>query len=347
MIPVKNIYHMLSYAFKILQEDRYNQVATEDFEHTKDLCTEILIKGVTQQIKRGLGKEYISKDEVLSSPKGRIHISESIKDMSLFKKQVVCTYDDFSVNTYMNQIIKTTFLLLIRSDIDKARKKKIRNLLMYFSGVDELDIYRVNWNLQYNRNNHTYQMLIGICYLVVNGLLQSTTHGSAKLMNFLEGQQMHRLYEKFLLEYYRKEFPEILVRASQIPWQLDNDMNYMLPIMQTDIMLTYRKKTLIIDAKYYENMTQVNYNKHKVHSGNLYQIFTYVKNKELEVSDANHEVSGMLLYAKSQGEVVPNSEYSMSGNRIAVKTLDLDTEFAEITSQLNTIVTEYLHTPSH
>ncbi len=337
---------MLSYAFKILQEDRYNQVATENFEHTKELCAEILIKGVTQQIKRGLGKEYISKDEVRSSPKGKIHVSESIKDMSLFKKQVICTYDDFSVSTYMNQIIKTTLLLLIRSDIDKARKKKIRKLLMYFVDVDELDIYRVNWNLQYNRNNHTYQMLIGICYLVVKGLLQSTSNGNTKLMNFLEGQQIHRLYEKFLLEYYRKEFPEILVRASQIPWQLDNDMSYMLPIMQTDIMLTYRKKTLIIDAKYYENMTQVNYNTHKIHSGNLYQIFTYVKNKELEVVDEHHKVSGMLLYAKSDGDIVPDSEYSMSGNRIAVKTLDLDADFSEIMNQLNSIAEDYLGIPS-
>jgi hypothetical protein len=37
--------------------------------------------------------------------------------------------------------------------------------------------------------------------------------------------------------------------------------------------------TLIIDAKFYSHTTQMQYNIHTLHSNNLYQIFTYVKNK--------------------------------------------------------------------
>ena len=43
--------------------------------------------------------------------------------MSLLKKQLSCTYDDFSVNSYMNRIIKTTVDLLLQADISKDRKK--------------------------------------------------------------------------------------------------------------------------------------------------------------------------------------------------------------------------------
>ena len=35
---------------------------------------------------------------------------------------------------------------------------------------------------------------------------------------FLDEQRMSRLYEKFILEYYRKEFPQISTSASRIPW---------------------------------------------------------------------------------------------------------------------------------
>lgn len=45
--------------------------------------------------------------------------------------------------------------------------------------------------------------------------------------------------------------------ASQIPWQLDDGFSDMLPIMQSDIMLSAGSKILIIDAKYYEHTTQV------------------------------------------------------------------------------------------
>ncbi len=58
------------------------------------------------------------------------------------------------------------------------------------------------------------------------------------------------------MEYFRKEHPEIITNASQIPWQLDDSMNAMLPVMQTDIMLSKEDKTLIIDAKYYSHTMQ-------------------------------------------------------------------------------------------
>lgn len=144
--------------------------------------------------------------------------------------------------------------------------------------LKELDIHTINWNQQYSRNNQTYRMLISICYLVLKGLLQTTTDGSTKLMQFVDEQRMCRLYEKFILEYYRKEHSEITANASQIPWQLDDDFSDMLPVMQTDIMLSQGAKVLIIDAKYYEHTTQTQYDKHTLHSNNLYQIFTYVKN---------------------------------------------------------------------
>ena len=64
---------------------------------------------------------------------------------------------------------------------------------------------------------------------------------------------------KFILEYYRKHYPQIKTSASQIGWALDDGIGAMLPIMQSDIMLTYGDKTLIIDAKYYGHTTQVQY----------------------------------------------------------------------------------------
>ena len=70
---------------------------------------------------------------------------------------------------------------------------------------------------------------------------------------------------------------------------------------------------------------------------NLYQIFTYVKNKEYELREKDHTVSGMLLYAKTDEEIYPNNVYQMSGNQITVRTLDLNLPFAEIAEQLDTI----------
>ena len=80
-----------------------------------------------------------------------------------------------------------------------------------------------------------------------------------------------------------------------------------------------------------------------INSNNLYQIFTYVKNKEIELANINHDkVSGMLLYAKTDTDGAIDEEYIMSGNKIAVKTLDLSTDFVSIKKQLNTIANDYV-----
>lgn len=341
MIPVQNIYYMLSYAFQVLNEQGYKDIATEQFNNAAELCTAILSKGISIQLKRGLGREYIPETDTLSALRGKIDISESIKTLTMYKKQMVCTYDDFSVNSYMNRIIKTTMELLLHADISKVRKKELRKLLMFFIDVETLDVHNINWNVQYNRNNHTYRLLISICYLVVKGLLQTNSDGTTRLMDFIDEQHMCRLYEKFILEYFRKEHPDITANASQISWQLDDGIGDMLPIMQTDIMLSKGEKTLIIDAKYYTHITQTQYDVHSLHSGNLYQIFTYVKNKETELSNQPHEVSGMLLYARTDESILPNITYKMSGNKISVCTLDLDCDFSKIAAQLDAIAAEY------
>ena len=332
MIPIQNVYYMLSYAFQVLNEQGYKNIATEQFHNTAELMAAILEKGIAIQLKRGLGKEYIPQTEALSSLRGKIDIAESIKTQSMLRKQLICTYDEFSVNSTMNQIIKSTVELLLCSNISKKRKKNLRKLMIYFGEVDFIDLHTVNWNVQYNRNNQTYRMLISICYLVVKGLLQAQSDGSKKLMDFLDEQRMCRLYEKFILEYYRKEFKNQIVA-----WQLDNEENAMLPVMQSDIMLQRGDRVLIIDAKYYEHSMQVQFNKHTLHSANLYQIFTYVKNKEYELREKEHTVSGMLLYAKTDEEIYPNNVYQMSGNQITVRTLDLNLPFTEIAEQLDTI----------
>lgn len=341
MIPVQNIYYMLSYAFQVLSEQGYKSIATEQFDNVADLCAAILSKGVSMQLKRGLGREYIERTESLSVPRGRFEISESIKTRSVLKQQLVCSYDDFSENSYMNRIIKTTMELLLHADIAKARKKELRKLLVYFSNVDSIDIHDINWKIQYNRNNQSYRMLISICYLTVKGMLQTNSDGTTRLMDFVDEQRMCRLYEKFILEYYRKHFPQLTPNASQIPWALDDGLGDMLPIMQTDITLSHHNRVLIIDAKYYSHTTQAQYDVRSLHSGNLYQIFTYVKNEQARLAESNNVVAGMLLYAKTDEAVQPDGTYQMSGNTITVRTLDLNQSFPVISFQLDKIAEEF------
>ena len=67
MIKIKNIYYMLAYAYQNLNEAGYKSVQTEEFTNLHDLLSAILIRGVTNQVKRGLDRVYLSQTEKTSS----------------------------------------------------------------------------------------------------------------------------------------------------------------------------------------------------------------------------------------------------------------------------------------
>lgn len=86
------------------------------------------------------------------------------------------------------------------------------------------------------------------------------------------------------------------------------------------------------------SIVQVFITKNSLYSGNLYQIFAYVKNLD---RNQTGNVAGMLLYAKTQEQITPNNKYSMDGNTIWVRTLDLNLPFPQIAEQLEKIAGDY------
>lgn len=342
-IFIKNIYYMLSYAFTVLHQGGYEEITAEEFENVHDLFAAILAKGIGRQLKQGLYREYRSRKEDTSILHGKIDMSGTIRNRLAQKKVLACEYDELSENNVLNQILKTTALLLIwHGRVKEEYKSDLKKEMLFFSSVDPIDPALIRWtSIRFQRNNNTYRMLISLCQLVLEGMLLTTDSGEYKLASFLDEQRMNRLYEKFILEYYAKECPRVTARASRIPWALDDGAGTLLPVMQSDITLTCGSRVLIVDAKYYTHTLQTQYDVHTIHSANLYQIFTYVKNKESSFGDAPHTVSGMLLYATTDEAIQPNNSYQMSGNKISVRTLDLYRDFSEIAAQLDAIVEEH------
>lgn len=343
-IYIKNIYYMLSYAFQILKQSNYDEVASEQFENAQNLFAAILSKGIAQQLKQGLYREYITKNETLSVMRGKLVMSETIRNRIQHKQKITCEFDELSENNLFNQILKTAVhYLLIDDGVDAERKVALKKVLIFFDGIELLEPSGIPWSrLHYQRNNRNYEMLMNVCYFVLDGMLQTTEKGEYKMTAFSD-EHMARLYEKFILEYYHQHHTYLTeVKAGQVKWNLAGDnsesMVRFLPVMQTDIMLRLKEKTLIIDAKYYGRTLQKQFDKYSLHSGNVYQIFTYVKNQD---KDNTGDVAGILLYAKTDEDIAPDVMFNMGGNQIGAKTLDLNKEFSLIAAQLDKIAEDY------
>ena len=253
-IFIKNIYYMLSYAFQVLKQSNYDDVASEKFEQAQDLFAAILSKGVAQQLKQGLYREYITKHETLSVMRGKLDMQETIRNRIQRKQKLACEFDELSENNLFNQILKTTLHYLVRDDgVGADRKIALKKILVFFDGIDLLEPSGIPWSrLHYQRNNRNYELLMNICYFVLDGMLQTTDKGEYKMAAFSD-EHMARLYERFILEYYRQRHTYLTeVKAAQVKWDLvgenSDSMIRFLPIMQTDIFLRLKEKILILDG---------------------------------------------------------------------------------------------------
>lgn len=344
MIPIRNIYYMLSYAFSELRGTDYRYMNVENLDSMKDLCACILTRAVSLQLKRGLIREYVTEEDELMSPKGKIDITASITSGVIQNHRLICSHDEFSENTIRNRIVKQTLAVLLASDVKQEYRTEIRKLIRFFADVDFIDPHTINWSMAYDRNNQSYRFLVAICKLVLKDLLMTQSDGTFRMMDLLDERAQHAIYEKFILEYYAKEWPRLHANSSRIKWGLDDDETPgMLPSMLSDIMLNDGHTWFIIDAKFYNKNVQNNQGRSTLISGNLYQILSYVQNKKFELAKTGKpfDVVGMLLYAHTQDSLQPNGfDKNILGNRMMTKTLDLDQEPLEIAKQLDAIAEE-------
>jgi 5-methylcytosine-specific restriction enzyme subunit McrC len=270
--------------------------------------------------------------------------------MSHMTRQLVCEFDEFTEDTLPNRVIKAAITVLFRYGKFSAktegglkRIKGLKRLMDYLGAVRDIRPNEIRYDLlKTQRVNSEYKILLSVCRLLFDGLLMSENNGEWKLRLFLSDRAMHDLYQQFVLEYFRYHYSTLEPKAKEIKWDYDIDSKCnSLPSMKTDITMTHEDKTIIIDTKYHGESMPIHQGLPTLKSADIYQIYSYVKNSNTIFSG---NVAGMLLYAKTDEEITPDYEFSISGSKISVKTLDLTGDFSEIRKQLDGIAESLIGT---
>ena len=349
-IYVRNIYHMLCYALRDWRPDAHDELAAEEFEGVHDLFAWILSRGMARRLKQGLHRAYVERAAELPFLRGRVDMASTARSRLACRCGVACVYDELSEDELFNRVLKSCALLLVRCGrVCPELRAELKRRLLFFAEVGELDCAAIPWQaMRFTRATRDYRLLMAACRLLVSGMLAVDGDGRQLLDAGIRPESMARLYEKFVLGYYRAECRIAQAAAPQIPWALDGRSCGLLPVMQSDVVLSRGPCRLVIDAKYYGQNLQENRGARTVHSGNLYQIFAYVKNLEAALARAGEpcEVSGILLYAKTDAQLQPRGAWQIDGSRIEVATLDLERPFPQLRVQLDAIAERYFGSAS-
>ncbi len=335
---------MLAYAFNVIGAKEYENIDSESFENTYNLFAAILSIGVSKQLKQGLYREYAEIHDSISTIRGKIDINQTILNKINSNRQIGCAFDEYSENNPLNQIIKVTLKVLLRSDaVNRKNKDNIRKLLPFFENVNDITARDIKWSaIVVPGNQRSYILLINICQFVLNNMLPTTQSGSIRFRAF-GGDELSVLYEKFIFEYYRQTYPKYRVWLDMKSLNVDeenSDENILsfLPKYKTDVMILNpeNKKLLIIDAKYYTHILTTNHDTQSIRNSHLNQIMVYVWN---HIADGLYsKVEGMLMYAKTNDEKIESGKGRILGNDFHINVLDLNTSFQNIRKSLNNVM---------
>ncbi|MGI6409741.1 MAG: 5-methylcytosine-specific restriction endonuclease system specificity protein McrC [Bacteroidales bacterium] len=339
-IPIQNIYYLLCYAWNKLEESEIVNVDEIDSTELIDLFAKVLSNRCSRLLKQGLDRYYVEHEDVIMGIKGKFNFSATIKQNVLPLSKTACIYDEFDYDILHNQILKTTIGKLLRTkNLDSSIKDELYKVYLKLPPISEIVIRKAMFNqIRLHRNNYHYDFILKVCQIVNENLFIDESKGNYKFKDFTrEEKAMARLFEAFVRNFYKIE-TDFSVSSDSIKWQFESDNAEdldMLPAMLTDITLQGKNQKIIIDTKYYKEAFQTRYDKQKINSSNLYQLFSYLKNQEMD-SEITLNCEGILLYPSIQNDFVHSFKYE--NHKIRIMAINLNQDWQKIRTDLLKIV---------
>ncbi|KLE08495.1 restriction endonuclease [Aliarcobacter butzleri L355] len=268
--------YMLMYAYdvKLLNE---NTSFSENLKSNNilEVFVQMFANGLLQELKKGLYKEYLTKQDNLPVLKGKYLINENLK-YNFTKNRIYCEYDEFSENNSLNQFFLYAVKYLQKFVKDK---KLLKQCELIFDEVEykSVDIKRLE-TINFNRLNVRFKTSFEIALLL---LKQSIPLFNQDKKSFAFLFDMNVLFEKFIAR---------MVKELDNNAKIQNQDNFGDLTLKPDIII--KSKNLIIDCKYKilkENKTSSR--------NDRYQMYVYGNNFKLEMNFRT-----ILLYPKNLNE---------------------------------------------
>jgi 5-methylcytosine-specific restriction enzyme subunit McrC len=340
-IPIANIYYLLCYAWDVLDEkETFADVDTLDSTELLDLFAHVLVNGVRHLLRRGLDRGYIPRQDEIPGVRGKLLVTQTLRRNLLRHGCTACSWDELEYDTLPNRILKTTLQRLRDAEeLDPATRADVHDLLRWLAPVQKIELYGTHFRgVQLHRNNRLYAFLLHICEFVHEHWLPAEKGGARRFRDFVR-DGLPALFENFVFNFYQHELPAGWhVSAPVIQWKLvapNADALALVPRMETDVCLRGPGRAVIFDTKFYAQALKSNYyGAAKLIPPNLFQLFTYLRQKSSE--PGWEQAEGVLLYPRTIRDL--DVEFTTHGHRIRALTLDLAQPWQKIHAALIQIV---------
>ena len=346
-IPIRNLWHMLLYAWNELPPNalrHWVMVEVESAPALDALLASVLIKLMQQRLRIGLGRNYVNEEQTLRGIRGRIDFEQSLKHRTFERGEAACEFQGYSANEPRNQIVRSTLARLVQigqfgPDVSRANtlRHHLRRLTRNLDGIDLIEltpdfIYRQ----QLSHNDRDYRLMLAICALILQRQMPTESPGQYAFPAIdRDALVLHNVYERFVANFYRIHLDGWIVTAQKrLEWHEKYAANKYLPSMVPDLMLQEKSsgRLVILDTKFTaHSLVQNQWGKEIFDSSHLYQLYAYLKSQE-HLSEAHRGASGILLYPAIHDRFSERVE--LQDHAMRIECIDLTASWQDIEGQL-------------
>lgn len=355
-IPIRNIWLLFLYASDLAQFQGRFQVEIEESPDLPELIARLLCFAVERRCRRNLSRGYKQEKAVLTRVRGGIDALATISHDLLRRGAVACRYENHTVDTVRNRLVRAALSALAPLVLDKALAHQCRRLANELGqqGVGGIKPSRGELSAdQIGRHDAEDRLMVSLARLVFELGLPTDDDGADSITGVDRNEILvRRLFEKAVANFLKIELRQSDEGWAVFPgrrqyWQIDPigqtaRIPEILPNMITDIVLenhrTYRR--IIIDTKFTDIFTSSTYREKLLKSGYVYQLYAYLRSQERTGDPLSTSAEGILLHPAIDENV--DERLTIQGHRMRFMTVDLAGKTPAILTQLRGLVVEHM-----
>ena len=338
MVPLATLYYFLCYAWNRLPDPALlRATAATPFQRPLELLAQVLLPAVRRRLRAGLPLAYQAQEAELTTLRGRIELTPSLVRGALPQGRAWCAFDELSPASPLHTLLAHTLDALAgAAGLPLALRREARAVRRRLpaAAAAPLPTAATFQELRRQRPAAEAAFLLHVCELIWQTALPAPTAGGrGRFRDFRRDEAlMARLFEQFVRNFYRREQRRFRVFAETIAWQAQapqpTDLA-LLPTMLTDTTLEAPDRKIILDTKYYAAALRPRYDRQRLISPHLYQLYAYLQNQRPAPGQA---LEGILLYPAAAQAL--DLRYTLGGFPVRVVTLNLHQPWPGIAADL-------------
>ena len=280
-----------------------------------EIFISMFLEELAKLVQKGIKSDYVQKEENLKFLKGKLKISEQIKQNSVHKERFFVEYEQFCSDRVENRLIKTTLEYLYKKSKSNKNQQRIREFLFVFDEIKISHNIKTDFEkIKLNRQMKDYEQVLLWCktFLLENSFSPYKGNDIAFALLF----DMNLLFESYVYNYLKKsgDFENVKNQDKKYHLAYENEKGKFA--LKPDIVIDNGK--IIVDTKW--KILSVDKSNLGISQSDMYQIYAYGKKYKSE--------NLYLIYPKDE-EIKENLYHYYEDKKLPLKVLFFDVENLE------------------